>query len=56
MLLIGAIEMGMDADMIAVDENPLDDLGALTSVSWVMRAGRAVERADVEDCGAKHSV
>lgn len=36
---IGSIEPGKAADIIAVDENPLDDISALQHVSFVMRDG-----------------
>ena len=38
----GAIAPGMDADLIAVDGNPLDDLAVLVPEPWVMKAGRVV--------------
>lgn len=36
---IGSIEPGKAADIIAVDENPLDDISALQHVSFVMKDG-----------------
>jgi imidazolonepropionase-like amidohydrolase len=39
---IGAIEPGMQADLIVVDGNPLDDITALQRVLLVMKAGRVV--------------
>jgi len=50
----GAIRVGMDADMIAVVGNPLDDLSVLSDVTWVMRAGRAIEFPEVDETGALH--
>ena len=37
---IGAIAAGMDADLIAVDGDPLKDITALRRVAFVMRGGR----------------
>ena len=48
----GALWVGMDADMVAVAGNPLDDLSVLWDVSWVMRAGRAIEFPHIEESGA----
>ena len=36
---IGAVAEGMEADLIALDGNPLDDITALRRVAFVMRAG-----------------
>jgi imidazolonepropionase-like amidohydrolase len=37
---IGTIEAGKFADVIAVERNPLDDIGTLGRVAFVMKAGR----------------
>jgi imidazolonepropionase-like amidohydrolase len=37
---IGAIAPGMQADLIAVDGNPLEDITALQRVVFVMKGGR----------------
>ena len=37
---IGALKPGYFADIIAVPGNPVDDIGALTHVSFVMKGGR----------------
>jgi imidazolonepropionase-like amidohydrolase len=37
---IGAIAAGMEADIIALDGDPLTDPAALDRVSFVMRSGR----------------
>ena len=37
---IGTIEPGKFADVIAVEGNPLEDIGALSRVSFVMKAGQ----------------
>jgi imidazolonepropionase-like amidohydrolase len=34
----------MEADLIAVDENPLEKIDSLKSVRMVMRGGKIVER------------
>lgn len=39
----GAIAPGYEADMIAVDQNPLRDITALSHVSFVMKSGRVVK-------------
>jgi imidazolonepropionase-like amidohydrolase len=41
---IGTIEPGKLADLIAVDGNPLDDLGALLRVTFVMLDGSVIRR------------
>ena len=41
---IGTIEPGKAADLIAIDTNPLTDIKALQSVSFVMRDGVAYKR------------
>ena len=40
---IGSIEPGKYADIIAVDENPLDDITALQNVVFVMKGGNIVK-------------
>ncbi len=42
---IGTLEAGKDADLIAVDQSPLEDISALESVGFVMRRG-TVHRLD----------
>jgi imidazolonepropionase-like amidohydrolase len=37
---VGAVVPGLEADLIAVDGNPLDDITALQRVVFVMKAGR----------------
>jgi len=37
---IGTLEVGKQADLIAVEGNPLEDVAALRKVSLVMRAGK----------------
>jgi imidazolonepropionase-like amidohydrolase len=39
---IGTLAPGLDADIIAVDGDPLRDITALRRVSFVMKAGRVV--------------
>lgn len=45
---IGALEPGYFADIIAVPGNPLDDIGALTHVAFVMKGGTIYRRAKGE--------
>ena len=40
---VGTIGVGMSADIVAVDGDPLADIGALTRVRFVMLRGRVVE-------------
>jgi len=37
---IGAIQEGLDADLVAVEGNPLDDITAVRRVAFVMKGGR----------------
>lgn len=36
---IGTLESGKYADIIAITDNPLDDVGTLENISFVMKAG-----------------
>ena len=40
---IGRIAVGYSADLIAVDENPLDNIRTLEKVNWVMVRGRTIK-------------
>ena len=40
---IGSLEAGKEADMIAVDGDPLDDVRVLEKVDWVMVRGRVAD-------------
>jgi imidazolonepropionase-like amidohydrolase len=40
---VGALEAGKFADIIAVDGEPLKDVGALEHVQWVMKGGAVVQ-------------
>src|SRR3954447_9326773 len=40
----GAIAPGLDADIIAVEGNPLDDITAVRHVSFVMKCGRVYRK------------
>ncbi len=42
---VGAIAVGRYGDMIAVDGNPLDDVGLLQHVAFVMKGGQVVKQA-----------
>lgn len=41
---IGTIEPGRNADIIAVDGNPLRDIGAMARVVFVMKDGRVARQ------------
>jgi len=43
---VGSLAAGHYADLIAVRDNPLDDVRSLESVDWVMKAGRWFKRPD----------
>jgi imidazolonepropionase-like amidohydrolase len=40
---VGAVAPGLEADLIAVEGDPLKDVRALKRVVWVMKAGRVVK-------------
>jgi imidazolonepropionase-like amidohydrolase len=40
--LVGSVEPGKDADLIVVDNNPLQDIKALRTMTMVMRLGERV--------------
>ncbi len=39
---VGTIEAGKLADLIATDDDPLDDISSLRGIRWVMKSGRVV--------------
>lgn len=41
---IGALEAGFDADIIAVESDPLKDINAMLNVTWVMQNGNVVKQ------------
>jgi imidazolonepropionase-like amidohydrolase len=41
---IGTLAAGYDADLIAVDGNPLTDITAVTRVVFVMKGGKVYKR------------
>ncbi len=41
---IGTIEAGKYADIIAVDASPLDDIGELLDVDFVMKGGKVFKK------------
>ena len=51
---IGSIVAGYEADIIAVDGNPLTDITAIRRVSFVMKGGRVVRNDPVAIAPAKH--
>jgi imidazolonepropionase-like amidohydrolase len=42
--ITGAIAPGLEADLVAVDGDPLTDPGALTRVRFVMKGGKVFKR------------
>jgi imidazolonepropionase-like amidohydrolase len=40
---VGAVAPGLEADLIAVEGDPLKDIQALKRVVWVMKGGRVVK-------------
>ena len=40
--LIGTVEKGKEADLIAVKENPLEDIRSLASTALVMKGGKVI--------------
>jgi imidazolonepropionase-like amidohydrolase len=51
---VGTLESGRFADVIAVDGNPLVDIGALERVRFVMKGGAAVKGASVTGVSTPH--
>jgi imidazolonepropionase-like amidohydrolase len=56
--LTGTIEAGSKADIIAVTDNPLNDIGALKDVDFVLKSGQIAKRNGVMqvplDYGLEH--
>ena len=50
---LGEIKEGLDADLILIDANPLEDLGALRQVSGVMRQGKWIPKSEIDSRLAK---
>lgn len=46
---VGKIAKGYQADIIAVDTNPLDDVAILQNVSFVMKGGKTFKHAPNKD-------
>lgn len=49
--LVGTLEPGKAADLVAVHGNPLEDVSALRGVQWVMCDGRVIRSADSPQAG-----
>jgi imidazolonepropionase-like amidohydrolase len=45
---IGSLAPGMEADIVATDGNPLDDIAAVRRVEFVMKHGRVYKNAAVD--------
>jgi imidazolonepropionase-like amidohydrolase len=43
--LIGTVAPGFEADLVATDGNPLDDITAVRRVVFVMKGGRVYRNA-----------
>ena len=41
---IGTIAPGFDADLVAVEGNPLDDITAVRHVAFVMKSGKVYKK------------
>jgi imidazolonepropionase-like amidohydrolase len=46
---IGGIRKGMDADLLLVDGNPLQDIGATERISVVVFKGERLQRPELFD-------
>ena len=44
---IGSIRKGLDADLLIVDGNPLDDIQVTERISLVMSKGERVDRSEL---------
>ena len=55
---IGSIAAGMEADIIATDGNPLDDITSVRRVAFVMKGGQVYrsKRRDIRRCGPCRAV
>jgi imidazolonepropionase-like amidohydrolase len=40
---IGTLEIGKQADIIATDSNPINDVGAMLDIDFVMKAGKRID-------------
>jgi imidazolonepropionase-like amidohydrolase len=52
----GRVAAGMDADLVVLDGDPLEDVRAFAGVRCTLRQGRLVYRAPVQQAGARHGV
>ena len=45
----GQIKEGLDADLVLLDANPLEDLKALKQISGVMRQGKWISKIEIDE-------
>lgn len=46
--VFGEVKVGLEADLILVDDNPLDDLDALQNLSGVIRQGKWISKSEID--------
>ena len=45
----GEIRAGLDADLVLLDSNPLENISALKEISGVMLQGRWIPKEEIEE-------